>query len=201
MSNKNLLKNNFKDLIIIKTADGIVHELWGLVKATRDKRLQWQFDQEYIGELRNQLNSKDTEKVKKAQEGLLFINAYVLAELDGNFHWLKELGVEPSEEFKKEIFNSRNAAQRDYISNNQGAQDELTDLIDPNETLTIGELADRMKETKKALRKQGKSVSELHKPKMKKSDKDKTQVLPVKKYSTEELAKFQQDYFKKNPKK
>lgn len=200
MSNKNYLKNNFKDLIVIQTEDGKFHELWGLVKATRDKRQQWQFDQDYIGDLRTQSKSKDPKKANEAKEALLFLNASVMAELDGNFNWLKELGIEPTEDFKKEIYNARNASQRDFVSNNQGAQDELTDLINPDHALTIGDLMDSMKETKKALRKQGRSVSELRKPKQKKAEKENSEPLPVKKYSAEELAKFQEEYFKKNSK-
>lgn len=190
MSNRNLLKNNFRDLIIIQTDDGKVHELWGLVKAARDKRQTWQFDADYIPTLKKQLKDKNPKKVKEAQEALIFLNASVMAELDGNFKWLEQLGVEPSEAFKKEVYNSRNSAQRDFVGNNQGAQDELTDFISPDESLTLGEMMDRMKETKKLLRQQGKSVAELHKPKMKKADKDKTQALPVKKFTPEEINKL-----------
>lgn len=207
MSNRTL-RNNFKDLIIITKADGTQIELWGLVVAARDKRQQYQLDADYIPTLRKQLKSTDPKKVAEAQEALIFLNAAVMAELDTNFKWLEELGISVSNEFKKEAHDSKNSAKRDFVNNNQGAQTNINvahdsshvfidpiDQIDPSTSSTIGEMVDHMRATKKALRKQGKSVSDLHKPKTKKADKV-TSALPVKKLSADELDKFQKEYFK-----
>lgn len=147
-------KNELKDLIVIEGK-----ELWGLLAGCRDKRQRYQLDFDYISKLRTQLKSENAIKSLEAKTSLLFLNAEVLASLDGNFSELEQLGISPSDEFKRKVYSSRNAAQRDFLSNNQGAECELTDLLEPASAMTLSDLVEMRKATKKALRKAGKSCN------------------------------------------
>jgi hypothetical protein len=140
-------------------------KMWGLLVAARDKRQRYQCDQDYIEALVIQMNGLNEAKAKEAKEALIFLNAFIYAEIDNNFNWLKEIGIHPSEVFKKEIYNSTNAAKRDLLANNQGAIDELTDVIG-EEAATIGELVDGMRAYKKSLKRQGKSIADTRRKKI-----------------------------------
>lgn len=182
--NRNNLKNNFQELITIED-----ESLWFLVKNCRDKRQQYQADWDYITTLRDQLKSSNPAEAMKAKEALQFLNAFSAAYMDGNYSGLKKLNISVTDELKKQISDSRNAAQRDYVSNNQGAQDELTDLINPSESNTIGSMVEAMQARKRHLRKQGRSVQEMYQTKPKEM---KPTPLPVKIYSKEEIEKLNQ---------
>lgn len=185
---RNALKKNFKDLIIIEV-NGEKKELWGLVKAARTKQQQYQADQDYIEKLREQMESTDLKVVEEAKKALIFLNAYMSAELDGNFNHLAEMGVSTSKEFRQGVYESRNSAQRDFINNNQGSQVPLDDLINPNEVQTLGGLLDASRTVKRNIRKGGGKVSELYKSK-KLPTKPEDRPLPVKQFSKEEVAKL-----------
>lgn len=143
----------YNNELIVLTVDGVEYKLWGLLKACRDKRQQWQFDEDYIHLLKSQLSSTDPAKVKEAEKALLFLNAFVLAELDGNFHQFADLGVNVSQEFKREMWNSRNATQRDLSSCQPTSFIELTDFINPDSANSIGEVVDTIKSNKRKKRK------------------------------------------------
>lgn len=186
---------NSRKLIVIEV-DGKSHELWGLAEAQIDKRQKWQFDQDYVDALVDQLSSKDPAKVNEAKKALLFLHASVAMEMNGRFEYLRDLGIVPTDEFKRQIFNSRNASQRDFVSNNQSFQDELTDAVHPDLATTISDLVDGAKHLKKKLRKQGKSINDFREDN--KSLAVKNQAKPnVKTYTPEEIAAFQKTYFKK----
>lgn len=109
---------------------------WGLIKAVRDKRQQYRLDQDYIERLIAQLNDPNELKVKEAKEALDFLNAFILAELDNNFKHLAALNIHPTKEFKKSVYSSNNAAQRDFVSNNQGARSDLIEATELDSTHT-----------------------------------------------------------------
>lgn len=115
---------------------------------------------DYIPALVTQLESPVEAKRVEAQQALLFLNASVMAELDGNFSALDKLGVTTSTEFKRDTFTSRNAAQRDFATNSTKITDEF---VNPENTMTIGELVEGLQQTKRKLRKQGKSIKEIRK--------------------------------------
>lgn len=125
---------------------------WGLIKGVIDKRQQWQLDQDYIHSLENQTKDKDPVKAEQARVALEFLNAFMSAELDGDFRLLAELGINPSKEYKSQVYNSRYMAQNDFISSNQGAQVELSEFQDPDEATTIGELHSAIKTNKRIQR-------------------------------------------------
>ena len=137
------------------------------------------------------MSSKIPNEAQEAKVALIFLNAAILAELDNNFKHLKKLGVEASIEFKRSIYSANNSSQRDFVSNNQGAQDELSDL-NVQSYSTIGDLVDARKEEKKRLHKSGKS-SQQEKVIEKPQESQETQ--PIKVYSAEELEKFSAEYF------
>lgn len=190
------MKKRSRKLIVIEV-DGKVHELWRLVEARIDKRQKWQYDQDYVDALVEQLSSDNLTKVRQAKEALLFLHAVVAMEMDGRFEYLKELGVEPPVEFRKQVYNSKNSAVRDFVSNNQRYQDELTDAVNPNLATTISDLVDGSKALKKKLRKQGKSIKTFREENLIKKTKPESKA-KVKTYTKEEIAVFQRDYFKKD---
>ena len=172
-----------KDLITILNDDGTTTELWGLLKNARDIRQRESLDLDYVGSLQAQLKSTNVAKANEAKAALIWLNSFVLASLDGNFKPFAALGILPLEEFKKEIFNSRNAAQRCYTNCNIGASDELTDATEGGSS--IGTLVEAMRSIKKNLRASGISVNEIHARKPKQEIK--SEPLPIKKYTKEEI--------------
>ena len=189
MSNRNNLQNNFKDLIVITGPNGSQQKLWGLVQKARDLRQIYQSEVDYVEKLREQLNSSDSALAAEAKKALIYLNAFTLAVLDGNFVPLAEQGIFLTKAQQKSIYLSRNAAQRDFVSNNLGYQQELNDLIDPSTASTIGELADSMKCMKQELRKSGTPVSTLYKTPLR-TNKKVSEPLPIKKYSSEQIAEL-----------
>lgn len=129
MSEKSIKNNS----VNIESTD---KKYWGLIKAVRDKRQQYRLDQDYIERLIAQLKDPNPKKAEEAQKALDFLNAFMMAELDNNFKYLAALNVHPSEEYKKSVYSSNNAAQRDYISNNQGARSELSEVTELASTHT-----------------------------------------------------------------
>lgn len=176
-----------QNLITITDSKGKVHELWGLVKSRRSKLVAEKFDQDYVDDLRNNLKSTNTSQSNAAREALLFLNASVMAELDGNFTYLEALGVTVTDEMKRKMYNDKNAAERDFTAHNQFAQVELTDDIQSSKTSTIGEMVDTMKSVKKKLRREGKSVADFYEESKHKPIKPQgADPLPMKRISSEE---------------
>lgn len=178
--------------------DGITHELLDLLIGTMDKRQRWQFDQDYISKLVAQLSSSDPKKVTEAEDALLFLNASVAMEMDGNFNRIKELGVSVPINLKKEIVDGRNGIQRDFASNNYGV--ELTDYINPEEYGPFDSDFYQMKKIKKSLRKKKVSVAKFREDLRKNRSIKDDEKTKVKKYSPEEIAKFQEEYNKRGNK-
>lgn len=178
--------------------DGVIYELWALVKAKIGTHRKWQFDYDYINALVSQMESPDSKKVAEAKDALLFLNATIAMEMDGVFENLAELGVLPDSEFKKSVFNSRNATQRDLVSNNPCV--ELTDDINSDHSSTLGSYVDLAKRIKKKLRQQNVSVATFREELKKGSQSKEIEKPKVKKYSPEEIAKFQQEYDIRNKK-
>lgn len=186
-------------LIVITDDNGTTHELYGLLTAQRDKRLRDKLDQDYIETLLEQTKSENSNKAKEAKDALIFLNAYMLAELDANFKQLEKINIEVSPEVMKDVHDAHNAAQRCFQNNNSFFQDELSDeFVNPDEAMTIGEISDRVSKVKKEWKKSGKSVKELYKEwDNKLKPKTKPEPLPVKQYSPAELEEFKKKYNKK----
>lgn len=160
-------------------------ELWGLVSARNDKRLQdTEFD--YIPALLEQSKSANVKLAEEAKKALIWLDAFSYALFHNRFARLEKIVGPVKPEIKRKFYAARNGSKRDFVNNFSAFRTE------PSETefgYTLGTCLDDMRDRKAVLKKAGKSVAELYK-------KEKVVEIkpPIKRLKGAELEQFKKSY-------